>query len=816
LLEWERRTSWIPVLGITAGVVSAVLGTVQVLIGLLTPRVQSGLAWSVPVLLLLVGIAAVGAGWRFYSRVRLMVSLSSVFPSSLHQLPSDLADFTGREAQIKELLRQLSQSGGRVSLSSMEGLGGIGKTALAVHVAHKLKKKFPDAQLYINLRGGGMDPWGNPILEPPLTPVEALTRLVQPFHPEAKLPDDVDTLGAIFRDDLKGKRAFLLLDNAYDSAQVEPLCPDADNPHCAVLITSRQKIALPHLNSIDLDVMSPDESANLLREICGRISGQQGARIAQLCGFLPLALRLAGSTLAASRDMPVEEYVTALADEDKRLGLLQRGNKSVRAALNLRMRQLPGDVTLRWSSLSVFPGSFYRDAAAAVWELAGEEGEREARGLLAQLHRRNLVVYDQTTERYRLRDLLRLLAKEHLPPEAHTLAARRHAEHYVRVLAAADVLYLKGGESSRRGLFLFDLEWENITAGQAWAAAHVDTDANAARLCNFFPRAGAYCLDLRLHPEKKITWLNAAILAARRLKDKQAEGVHLGNLGNAYRQLGQTKRAIGFYDQVLPIMREIGDSQGEGNTLGNLGNAYAALGQPKCAIELYEQRLVIARETGDRRGEGNALGNLGLAYAGLGQPQRAIEFCEKALAISREIGDRHGEGQDLGNLGSAYADLGQPRRAIEYHEKALAVSREIGDRRGEGNALGNLGIAYRQLGQPKRAIEFYEQHLVITREIGDRRGEGQDLGNLGNVYAALGQPNRAMEFYGRQLVIARQIGDRDGEARASWNMGDEYRKQGNLNSAIELMQKWVDYRREIGHPDAEKDAAIVEDLRRQM
>ncbi|MSO19972.1 MAG: sigma-70 family RNA polymerase sigma factor [Acidobacteria bacterium] len=174
-----------------------------------------------------------------------------------------------------------------------------------------------------------------------------------------------------------------------------------------------------------------------------------------------------------------------------------------------------------------------------------------------------------------------------------------------------------------------------------------------------------------------------------------------------------------FAQEGLELSRLLNNRRGEGNALGNLGIAYAALGETRRAIDFYEQRLVIAREIGDRLGEGNALGNLGIAYAGLGETRRAIEYHEKALVIDSEIGDRRGEGNGLGNLGIAYADLGETRRAIDFFEQRLVIAREIGDRRGEGNALGNMSLALDKLGERKQAIERAEAALKIFEQTED-------------------------------------------------------------------------------------------------
>ena len=272
---------------------------------------------------------------------------------------------------------------------------------------------------------------------------------------------------------------------------------------------------------------------------------------------------------------------------------------------------------------------------------------------------------------------MRLFAEVRLEAGERTAAQRGHAAYFMIVAAAGDDLYLQGGESLKKALALFDAEWVNFQAGQVWAAAHASKDDAAAKLCNAFPDAGAYCLALRQHPRDGIRWLEAALAAARQLKNRGAEGAHLGNLGLAYFSLGGSRRAVEYYEQALAISREIGGWRGEGQVLGNLGNAYHSLGEYRRAIDYHEQRLKIAREIGDRRGEGNALGNLGLAYDSLGEYRRAIEYHELNLQIAREIGDQRGEGNALWNMSLAFDMLGERAQAIAHAETALKILEQI-------------------------------------------------------------------------------------------------------------------------------------------
>ena len=258
----------------------------------------------------------------------------------------------------------------------------------------------------------------------------------------------------------------------------------------------------------------------------------------------------------------------------------------------------------------------------------------------------------------------------------------------------------------------------------------------------------------------------------------------LGTVGPAYAALGRVEQAIGFYEQRLAIAREIGDRWGEGNAIGNLGLAYADLGQVEQAIGFYEQALVICARSATAEARRPTSATWASPTPPWARWSRRSASTSRRLVIAREIGDRRGEGNALGSLGSAYYRLGQVEQAIGFYEQHLAIAREIGDQRGESNALGNLGNAYAALGQVEQAIGFCEQALVIAREIGDRRGEGADLGNLGLAYAALGQVEQAIGFYEQHLAIAREIGDRRGEGSALGSLGLAYAALGQVEQAI--------------------------------
>jgi len=720
--------------------------------------------------------------------------------ASLFTIQAPVQDFTGRAKELEKL--KASFANGAI-ITGVSGGGGIGKTELARKLAQEIADNYPDARMEINLQG---------TLDTALTSDEAMRRLLEPFHPNEKLPDDPDQLKGLYQQTFAHQKALLLLDNAANAAQVRSLIPPAPS---AAIITSRQHFSLSEFGFKDplrLEELSPDEALKLLRSASEKIKeasdakSDELAKLASLCGYLPLALRVAAALL---NDSPwtLDVLIARLKDERTRLERLKREDDwdlDVEATLNLSYNLLDESLKKYFCMASVFSAPFQNISARAIWNM-GEEDDVE--GVLNRLVNRSLLNYLPAQEGqgslYALHDLTRLFGIKCLLKnnEEARQAISNHAEHFLQLASAANTEYKKGSEHVLIGLDNFRFIWPDLLAAYERCLPEQKTfprPESADRWLSDFPSMCIYVLDLHLPPRRRIPILQNALEASRRLADKPAEAGHLGNLGLAYAALGDMRKAIEFYEQALTIDREIGNRRGEGGCLGNLGNAYGDLGEEHRAIEFYEQALAIDREIGDRLGEGTALGNLGRAYAVLGDMRKAIEFYEQALAFEHEIGDRLGEGNAFNNLGLVYVDLGDIRKAIEFYEQALVIYHEISDRHGEGTALGNFGSAYLNLGDVHKAIEFYEQALVIHREIGDRNREGKLLGNLGSAYYALGDARKAIEFYEQALAFEHEIGDRLGEGEDFGNLGNAYAALGDMHKAIGFYEQALAIDREIG------------------
>ncbi|MFZ2643662.1 MAG: tetratricopeptide repeat protein [Verrucomicrobiia bacterium] len=638
-----------------------------------------------------------------------MQSSQNYVPGPLHQLPQ-APDLVGRDDELGELEKLLTTSAAGATISGkhagLQGMGGVGKTALALALAWRLKDRYPDAQIFVTLHGTAQ----------PLTPAAAMQTVIRCFLPDARLPEEIEQLQPIYNSVLQegDRRCLLLLDDAAGAEQVTPLLPP---PGCLLLVTSRHQFTLPGLTARNLDCLTPDKSVELLLKLASRMGGDAAAA-AELCGHLPLALDVFAGMVNEKTIFPVSELL-------QRLRAKQATLEKVDAAFAVSCDLLDEPLRRRWYRLGVFSASFDLEAAEAVWGEAPQAVEAqtsadankrgqpdpakrdlqpEAREAMQTLVNASLVEWNESNGRFRLHDLARDYATRQLTREEDIAARMSHARHFTAVAARAEELYLAGGGKTLDGLALFDRERRHIEAAfeflhsicsgglrpppenSAVQPAVRDRRYSkeavvvACRQLVALVNAVVFTGNLRFHPRhQRIPWLEAQLAAAREIGDRRSECAALGNLGIAYYSLGDARKAIEYYEQQLVIAREIGDRRGEGNALGNLGLAYAALGDARKAIEFFEQHRVIAREIGDRRGEGNALGNLGLAYANLDDARKAIEFYEQALVIDREIGDVRGEATDLWNSALALETLGQRDEAIERAEAALKIREQIED-----------------------------------------------------------------------------------------------------------------------------------------
>jgi tetratricopeptide (TPR) repeat protein len=565
-------------------------------------------------------------------------------------------------------------------------MGGVGKTELALRVAYELKSEFSDGQLSFDL--GGVSPHAR-------TTAEAMAHVIRAFgatdessaFPRSRSGRSKHSMTEAeleprYQLVLRGKKAILLFDNAKDEAQIARLTPPKT---CTMLVTSRQHLELHGLESKHLDVLPPSDAHELLLKVCGSIKGKD-EEIAKLCGYLPLALWAAASTIKKSPNVTPADYTRHLKSYRARLDLTEPAlNASIRAVMGLSYKLLGSEDQFRFRSLSVFPGEFDVEAAAAVWASQGRAAERALTTLLQY----SVVEYDAAAGRYRLHDLMRDFAWEQLRKKSseRNTAKRRHAMHYLKLATTCNETYLKRGQHELQGLREFDADRANIEVGLDWAAKDHTHDGAVAKLFNDFILGADSLLETRCRADNRIRWGEAALAAVQHSAKQgpaqsEREGWYHDFLGFAYLENGDSAKARQHHQQQQKIAERIHSSVMKGHALNGLGIDAKDDGDTDGAIGFFTQakRLfdkAAERSFSARLGLEHVLDNLGSAYMRKKDFARAAVFHDRALNIARKIKYRRGEAEDQWDLAKALYGSGNRSAAFQNAKEALGIIEEL-------------------------------------------------------------------------------------------------------------------------------------------
>jgi tetratricopeptide (TPR) repeat protein/transcriptional regulator with XRE-family HTH domain len=719
-------------------------------------------------------------------------------------LPRDVASFTGRQRELGELVDAAGEAGGTVSIHSIGGMAGVGKTAFAVHAAHQLAARFPGGQIFLPLHGHTPG-------QQPVDPVDALASLLLTAGvPAAQIPPDLQARMALWRDRLAGQQLLLILDDAIGSEQVLPLLPGAGGS--LVLVTSRRHLsALEDVTTVSLDTLPPAEAAALLVRLAGRPGlgpdHPAVAGIVRLCGFLPLAIGMVARQLHHHPAWSVAGRAAELAAERDRLELMATENLSVAAAFDLSYEHLAGNQQVLFRRLGLHPGTEFDAYAAAA--LDGTDLAVARRGLEA--------LYDQylLTEpapgRYRMHDLIReharALADRLDPDHDREAATTRLLDYYARAAARAAALCAR---QARPGPASAVPAAGPVLAGSeqalAWARAeragllacldratahgqHAQVTALTAGLAWLLQTDGPWA--------DAITRNQAATQAAQHLGDRLAQANALTDLGMVLVVANDYPAAAQVLEQGLAIYRDLGNQLGQANALRNLGDVRRMESNYPAAARLLERALDMYRDLGDLPGQAHALNNLGDVRRMTGDYPAAVLALEEALDICRHDGNRTGQALALLNLGTVWQRTGDYPAAAQVLEQAMSIYRDLGQRQGQANTLHFLAGVRRRTGDYPAALQAQEQAMSIYRDLGNQIGEANALRNLGDVRRRTGDYPAAALALEQALGIYRDLGDRGGEALALNERGTLYRVSDDLAQAIACHQRALDLARAI-------------------
>ncbi|MFQ6270492.1 BTAD domain-containing putative transcriptional regulator [Kutzneria viridogrisea] len=650
------------------------------------------------------------------------------------QLPHDVPGFTGRERELAALTELLAATDRPVAvISAIDGSGGIGKTALAVHAAHRIAERFPDGQLYVNLRG--FDP-----RQPPLQPASALGQLLRGLGVDAAtIPGEADELAALYRSQLAGKRMLVLLDNAASTDQVRPLLPGS--PTCSVLVTSRNRlgglVARDGAHRITLDVLSPAESVCMLAGLVGdaqvRAQREAAAELAALCGHLPLALRVAAAQLTDRPHLTLADLREELADERARLDVLAVDDETtaVRAVLSWSYHALKPDAAQLFRQLGLHAGGEFSAPVAAALAGAPLARTRRLLDVLAAGH----LIEEVGRDRYRLHDLLKVysaeVAVEHDGDQARAESATRMLQYYLHSADAVDRVLAPFRRRPQLPEVPADCvpeRFDNPGAALAWGelelANLVAAVEQAAQLGDTF----------------HATRIPGAMWAFLAIRTPWVEWMSSHRTGIAAASAG-------------------GDHYGEATLLISLGFAYQELHRPQQALDCLLRAKSAHDQLPDRPAEDVMLGALGAAYFGMGRIEEALDHTTRALAGYRARGDRWGEGMALCNLGGYARERGNHEQAVANYERALELFEQLTDQASQLKAYRELGRAHVRFHHYDAAADCFRRAAGLFRRFGGRAGEGWSLHELADALHNGGHLAQAREQWRAALKILDEVDD---------------------------------------------------------
>ena len=757
-----------------------------------------------------------------YQRVlRQEVARPEFAPVSAHrQLPLDTADFSGREADLTTLREGLRavDGGTAVGIALIEGMAGVGKTRLAVHVAHQLlaEGRYGDCQLYVDLRGHSD--------QPPADPAAVLASFLRLLGvPGDQIPPSLDERASLYRDRVYGRDVLVLLDNAAGEDQILPLLPAG--PTNLVLVTSRRALALDGARTLPLGVFTPGEARELLVRVVGakRVDGEPDAawRVGELCGWLPMAVALAARRLQSRPTWTVADLAARLAETGDRIDELAAGGRRMRDVFELSYQDLAADEQGLFRLLGLHPGTDFTPESVAA--LTGLSPAR-ARWLLDPLVDENLVAV-VTRDRYRLHTLLaeyaRGLARDHEPSPARRAAITRVLDFYLHTAARAAHLIrpaehirlagappahapgLHGREAAKRWL---ETEQPCLVAAVRLAAKE-DLPAHAWQLTR--------CLRayLRLHGySHDRDWVGtheAALAAATAAQDRVGEAHARTDLAAAYLHHGRGADAREQFLRAIDLHREHGERDLEAGALTALGVLCHRAGEFPEALRLF--RTARPRCAGDPGLESALAAGLGATLAVLGRLDEAVDRYRQALVLARQAGDPDGECGALTGVGDVWRRLGRYREAIEHLKEAVELAGAHGLAPRVAAARHRLGNTYRETGRIDDALRNLNDVALFRQSATPGRGTlskkchspaGEVLIDLGGLHRDLGDMLTAGDLVERGLRAAIDRGERYQQARALNELAELHRCAARAGLAQDYWRRAHALFHELGTPEA--------------
>ncbi len=710
-------------------------------------------------------------------------------------LPHDVPDFVGRESILHEVIAS-SQARDQVRIISLHGMGGAGKTTLAVHAAHMVAGHYPDGQLYVDLTGFSPG-------RTPMEPAVALDVLLRTMGvPGDQIPESLPARTSVWRVTTAQRRLLVLLDNVLDAEQVRPLLPAA--PGCLVLITSRTRIlGVDGAKAVSIDVFSLEDGERLLIAVLGaqRVAAEPAAArgLIEMCGRLPLALRVCASRLAHRPQWPLVQMTARLGSESRRLRELGGDAGGVAASLSLSYLAMSPQLQATFRCVGLLPGrEFDADTAAAVLSSTAEDAEEQ----LEQLVDLNLL-RPHMLGRYVLHDLLRSYIRGLSQTPAaldHSATLRLLDYYYLALLNACDHLY-PGKPRHLRDAAIAPLSLPQIFGTEDATQWLEQERSNLLTVVRMAVDAGLYWHAVMIPPylceylidfdyfQENLTVARTSLEAADSLGDPSMRYLANGTVASALWHLGRFEEGLSHLVASLELAEQLGEERYAGSCLNRIGTFYNYLGELTKALSYQERALELQRKIGDRREEANALVSISSICGSLGNYERSAAAASSAAVIYRELGEAQGESVALVNVATAEVGQERPDEALRLLTRASTLSRGRGAHGHAALVSARLAEVHLRLGDHPAAMA---QTSTICRAL-----EGSISPSLavrlrivlGAVHARGRDRAQAEQYYYRALFQARQINFRPGIAKALHGLAEVAEAYGQTADALAWRQE---------------------------
>lgn len=671
---------------------------------------------------------------------------------SLHQLRPILADFVGRTTELKQAnyAIDIAHNAARGAvISGIQGMGGVGKTELAIYLAHQLIPHFPDAQIVLNLYGSR---------EQPLTTEQALGTVIALFKPNARLPEQREKLLEIYHEVLADKRVLILADDARDLAHVQALTPPVGS---CLLVTSRLRFAMPLMAQLHLNEFQEPEAIALLQQICPRLEAETAQQLAAACGYLPLALRISASILEQNPELAIDEYLSQLRDQQQQLAALEHPDDpqaSVAASLALSYARLPNELQALARQLSLIVADF---SSAMGLATAGLACNMANENLLYKLALHNLIQFEHRQERWRMHDLVRSVLRHYLNEAEQAQIQLNYAQASVETLKIIYQDFRAGGNTQTQSIDNFDREYAHIVAAWQWVQQQPISPATDKIVVELGFSSGGVS---RIRVGRRYSTLaehEFGFEAALRIQELYKAAIFAGALANRYSALAEHKISLGWHERAYALALEINDLYLQSLFLGDTATCYSQMG-------------------GDKHLE------------------KALELEREALRLFRLSGyDGAGESLRVNNLATNLALLGYHEEAAEYFIEAVTIAQKSENQADECRALYNLGETYLKLSQLDQARIVFDQALTIVERMNFDEGRAYMLQGRANVAILQKNYRQALETFNQAYLIMQHY-NRTIALNIQWKIGLLYWKLGDVSAAEAQMQAVLEQERPLG------------------